>query len=58
MLPEKTIEGTHYTEPELARRLATFHAKNQQEFGDFVLCDFFKENKVDILELDLENTQN
>jgi hypothetical protein len=52
------VVGTHYTEPEMKRRLARYRARNNAGSGDFVLLDFFAENSKEVLRLNVENQQN
>jgi len=57
-LPEESLENTHYTEEGMHRRLAVYNKSNISEGGSSVLSTFFKENNIDILNVNVEILPN
>ena len=47
-LPEDKVKGTHFDAESTKRRLKLFRKLMDSSTGEFTLSDFFKENKVDI----------
>lgn len=45
-LPEEQILGTHLTQTRIAGLLKKYREMNNAESGQFVVEDFFKENKI------------
>lgn len=50
--PEHLIAKTHYTEPEMFRRLASYHNSNDDASGEITTQDFFIEKGLMIGEVD------
>jgi len=57
-LPEEDVENTHYTEEGMQRRLNIYNKNNISEGGSSVLSTFFKENNIDILNVNVESLPN
>lgn len=57
-LPEEVVEGTHYTEEGMRRRLEEYFKNNVSEGGVSVLSTFFDENHIEILRLKYGNITN
>jgi hypothetical protein len=47
--------GTHYTTEGMKRRLNLYRSLNKLNTGWPIIIDFFKENKLDILTIDIMN---
>ena len=45
-LPEEQVAGTHLSQTKIAGLLKKYRNLNNAESGEFVLEDFFKENKI------------
>ncbi|KRX09632.1 P-loop containing nucleoside triphosphate hydrolase [Pseudocohnilembus persalinus] len=56
-LKEEQVQGTHYTEEGMNTRLQQYRQNNNAQDGEFILSDFFKENGVEVLEINLENSK-
>ena len=46
-LPEKAIVGTHLTHEKITGVLKRYRYFHNSESGEFILEDFFKENKIE-----------
>lgn len=57
-LPEEEVEGTHYNEEGMRRRLEEYRKNNVSEGGVSVLSTFFDENNIEILRLKYGNITN
>ena len=53
-LPEKEVVGTHFNERDMKRRLKVFRALVDNSNGAPIVTDFFQENSIDILTIQLE----
>mmetsp|Transcript_12795 Transcript_12795/g.23831 ORF Transcript_12795/g.23831 Transcript_12795/m.23831 type:complete len:738 (-) Transcript_12795:6-2219(-) len=53
--PEHLIAKTHYTEPEMHRRLAAFHDSNDDASGEVTTQDFFIEKGLIVGEVDISD---
>lgn len=54
-LPEKQLQNTHFNEKEMLRRLNLYRKINNNANGQLILTNFFSENKIDIMNVNLEN---
>ena len=45
------MAGTHYNEEGMIRRLANYRKNNDKSTGKPIFVDFFKENKVEVLDV-------
>ncbi|EAS02125.2 Dpy-30 motif protein (macronuclear) [Tetrahymena thermophila SB210] len=57
-LPEEKVAGTHYNEEGMNRRLADYRKHNEQNTGEPILFDFFKQNQIDPLIINSQNHDN
>ncbi|EGR27078.1 hypothetical protein IMG5_201950 [Ichthyophthirius multifiliis] len=57
-LPEEELQNTHYNEEGMNRRLGQFRKDNLQYTGNPILIDFFKENNVDVQQVNVFNKTN
>lgn len=53
-LPEKQLQNTHFNEKEMLRRLNFYRKINNNANGQLILNNFFAENKIDIMNVNLE----
>lgn len=53
-LPEKELKNTHFNENDMIRRLKIFRKTNNCDNGQPVLLNFFTEQKIDVLNINLE----
>ncbi|XP_018322860.1 adenylate kinase 7-like [Agrilus planipennis] len=54
LLPEKRVQGTHYTEEHMLRRLDEFRARNTE---DNTILNFFDEREIPIITIDITSEQ-
>lgn len=57
-LPEEQVEGTHYNEEGMSRRLKIYQKNNVSVGGSSVLAHFFEENGIEILTLKADQLNN
>lgn len=55
MLPEENLKNSHFTEKDMNRRLKVYRETNNPEKGKPILLNFFDENKIEVLNVNLEN---
>lgn len=53
-LPEESLEGTHCNDEGMKRRLAAYHKVMDTSAGQENVITFFKQNNIDVLELDVD----
>lgn len=56
-MSEEKLNGTHYNEESMNRRLLSYHTKNESEKGDLSLNDFFEQNGVESSILNCTNSE-
>ena len=54
-LPEKNLTNTHFNETDMTRRLKIYRETNNTEKGKPIMLNFFEENKIEVLNVNLEN---
>lgn len=57
-LKEEDIQGTHYNENDMKRRLEAYRKLNKEGTGQPIMLDFFREHKIDVRVIKIENNQN
>lgn len=56
-LPEKELQSTHFNEKDMLRRLTIHRKINNNENGQLILLNFFNEQKIGVVDVNLENLE-